>query len=259
MTGKIRMVCLCVLTGVFVLSSTAHSAMDVRRWLIGLGLGEYAEVFEQNDIKDRQTLQQLTEEDLEYLGVTSLGHRKKLVKAISELGSSEAEPRYESRAPQRRFDRQESSSETGDNVVVEVHQSHSGTNLWYHVGIVNPRTRSIKWGDSHRYDIGKSPMCVKSGNLVIEVHQGHDDTKLWYTIGTIDSGALRIEWVPSTEYDEGRMPTIAMNGKILVEMHQSHTGTNLWYHIGILDPVYRTISWGPSESFDKGRVPSIGF
>ena len=58
--------------------------MDVRVWLDGLGLGQYAEAFAQNDI-DAETLRELTGDDLKELGVTSLGHRKKLLGATAGL------------------------------------------------------------------------------------------------------------------------------------------------------------------------------
>ena len=58
--------------------------MDVRRWLESLGFGQYAEAFAANHI-DADLLPDLTFEDLATLGVTSLGHRKKLMKAIAAL------------------------------------------------------------------------------------------------------------------------------------------------------------------------------
>lgn len=64
--------------------------VDVSKWLESLGLGQYAEAFAANDI-DEEILPDLTLEDLETLGVGSLGHRKKLMKAISAFGS-EATP-----------------------------------------------------------------------------------------------------------------------------------------------------------------------
>ncbi len=56
---------------------------DVGRWLDGLGLGQYAAAFAKDDI-DWDVLAELDEPDLEKLGL-SLGHRKKLLKAISGL------------------------------------------------------------------------------------------------------------------------------------------------------------------------------
>lgn len=56
-------------------------------WLGHLGLAELAPVFEQNHIT-RETLAELTNEDLKDCGVSSLGHRKKLLVAIHELGEA---------------------------------------------------------------------------------------------------------------------------------------------------------------------------
>jgi class 3 adenylate cyclase/predicted ATPase len=56
---------------------------DVARWLEQLGLSQYADAFAENDI-DEEVLPELTEQDLKDLGI-SLGHRKKLLKAISSL------------------------------------------------------------------------------------------------------------------------------------------------------------------------------
>src|SRR3954463_8230687 len=55
----------------------------VRQWLEQLGLPQYAKLFAENDV-DLEALRLLAETDLEKLGI-SLGHRKKLLKAVSEL------------------------------------------------------------------------------------------------------------------------------------------------------------------------------
>jgi len=52
-------------------------------WLENLGLGRYAEAFQQNAIA-WDVLPELNEGDLEALGVL-LGHRKTLLRAISQL------------------------------------------------------------------------------------------------------------------------------------------------------------------------------
>jgi class 3 adenylate cyclase len=57
---------------------------QVARWLEDLGLGQYAQRFADNDI-DFDILSELTDQDLEKLGV-SLGHRRKLLRALGELG-----------------------------------------------------------------------------------------------------------------------------------------------------------------------------
>ena len=59
--------------------------MDVGGWLKSLGLGQYEALFRASDI-DADILPELTEVDLEKLGV-SLGHRKRLLRAISGLAA----------------------------------------------------------------------------------------------------------------------------------------------------------------------------
>ena len=58
--------------------------MDIVVWLRSLGLGKYEAVFRENEI-DETVLPSLTEEHLKELGVTSLGHRVKLLDAIAAL------------------------------------------------------------------------------------------------------------------------------------------------------------------------------
>ena len=58
------------------------------KWLASLGLSEYAQRFAEHDI-DESVLQHLTDQHLEKLGV-SLGHRLKMLRAISELAASSA-------------------------------------------------------------------------------------------------------------------------------------------------------------------------
>src|SRR5262249_36008480 len=54
-------------------------------WLISIGMAEYADCFVQNDV-DLDVVPELTDRDLEQLGV-SLGHRRKMLRVIRELGS----------------------------------------------------------------------------------------------------------------------------------------------------------------------------
>jgi len=58
--------------------------MDVAEWLRGLGLTRYEQSFRGNDI-DAAILPELTADDLVALGVTSVGHRRKLLAAIASL------------------------------------------------------------------------------------------------------------------------------------------------------------------------------
>ena len=63
------------------------ATIDVGDWLQDLGLGQYEAAFRQNEI-DIDVLPELTEPHLEKLGVP-LGHRLRLLKAISNLEANE--------------------------------------------------------------------------------------------------------------------------------------------------------------------------
>ena len=65
-------------------------ASDVADWLNGLGLGQYAPAFRDSDI-DSAVLPELTVDDLVALGVTSIGHRRKLLVAIAALRQDPAQ------------------------------------------------------------------------------------------------------------------------------------------------------------------------
>jgi len=58
--------------------------MDITRWLGGLGLEQYQHAFSEGDV-DAAVLPHLTADDLIALGVTSIGHRRKLLAAIAAL------------------------------------------------------------------------------------------------------------------------------------------------------------------------------
>src|SRR5689334_12203182 len=58
----------------------------IRHLLEQLGLSQYLEIFAENDV-DLEALRLLSDGELEKVGI-SLGHRKKLLKAIAELNGS---------------------------------------------------------------------------------------------------------------------------------------------------------------------------
>src|SRR5215813_12083681 len=58
--------------------------MDLTHWLEGLGLEQYQHAFREGDV-DAAVLPELTADDLTALGVTSIGHRRKLLAAIADL------------------------------------------------------------------------------------------------------------------------------------------------------------------------------
>jgi hypothetical protein len=57
---------------------------QIADWLEKLGMSEYAQRFADNDI-DFSILGDLTDQHLKDLGVASLGHRLKILRAIAEL------------------------------------------------------------------------------------------------------------------------------------------------------------------------------
>src|SRR6516162_11341196 len=63
---------------------------QIAEWLAKIGLERYTPAFVDNDI-DVEVLRYLTDADLEKIGV-SLGHRRKLLAAIAELGGGAAQP-----------------------------------------------------------------------------------------------------------------------------------------------------------------------
>ena len=58
--------------------------MDVGIWLRGLDLAQYEPAFRENEI-DGDVLPNLTADDLKDLGVTVVGHRRKLLTAIASV------------------------------------------------------------------------------------------------------------------------------------------------------------------------------
>src|ERR1700745_3365560 len=58
--------------------------MNIVVWLRSLGLGQYEAAFRDNEI-DEAVLPNLTAEDLKDLGVSVVGHRRKLLDAIAAL------------------------------------------------------------------------------------------------------------------------------------------------------------------------------
>ena len=63
---------------------------QIADWLEKLGMSEYAERFAESDI-DTSVLRDLTDQDLKELGV-SLGHRRKMLRAIAELAGASPSP-----------------------------------------------------------------------------------------------------------------------------------------------------------------------
>jgi SAM domain (Sterile alpha motif) len=59
---------------------------EIRRWLEGIGLVQYADIFESNDL-DIDLLQQVDDQTLKDIGIFSAGHRLRIRSAIAKLSS----------------------------------------------------------------------------------------------------------------------------------------------------------------------------
>ena len=57
---------------------------EIRKWRESIGLGQYADGFESNDI-DMKLLRQIDDQALRDLGMTSAGHRLRIRNAIAKL------------------------------------------------------------------------------------------------------------------------------------------------------------------------------
>jgi class 3 adenylate cyclase len=68
-----------------------ETAVDVASWLRDLDLERYEATFRENDV-DAELLPTLTADDLKELGITSLGHRRRLLQAIGKLRDDDAPP-----------------------------------------------------------------------------------------------------------------------------------------------------------------------
>lgn len=70
----------------------------MRQWLESLGLGQYTDAFERNDV-DAEVLAELDHELLQQIGVSSVGHRVKIIKAAASFASREIDAQVRDAPP----------------------------------------------------------------------------------------------------------------------------------------------------------------
>ena len=78
--------------------------MDIGQWLRGLGLQSYEQAFRDNGV-DLDVLPRLTADDLKEIGVSAVGHRRKILDAVGELMAARPEAAGQ-KAPDRAERRQ---------------------------------------------------------------------------------------------------------------------------------------------------------
>jgi len=59
---------------------------EIRKWLVGIGLDQYADAFQANDI-DMDLLKQVDDQTLKDIGIASAGHRLRIRSSIAKMGS----------------------------------------------------------------------------------------------------------------------------------------------------------------------------
>jgi class 3 adenylate cyclase/tetratricopeptide (TPR) repeat protein len=77
--------------------------LDIGQWLRDLGLQSYEQAFRDNEV-DLDVLRRLTAEDLKEIGVSAVGHRRKILHAVGELSATPpqaADPKIPHRAERR--------------------------------------------------------------------------------------------------------------------------------------------------------------
>ncbi|HEX4860086.1 MAG TPA: hypothetical protein VFV07_02540, partial [Rhizomicrobium sp.] len=149
-------------------------------------------------------------------------------------------------------------------VAVEIHQtSGMGRALWYSVGIVNPRNKTIGWGNHlpARVDGLTPSIAINDSGLAVEVHLTSKvgSYTLFYRVGRINSSARTIDWGSSLEYGTGIAPSVILTEDgFVVEAHESQGPRTLWRRIGQLDGNKRIINWhGNAVQYGDGQVPRI--
>ncbi len=137
-----------------------------------------------------------------------------------------------------------------NNVVVEVHESSGiSSKLWYHVGVVDPGTKTVSWGKSLQVNKSGSKPCVvmtSSGCVVVSFAAGSLISNLYYIVGKLDSSAKTITWPKggAHSYVRGAWPAMAITDDDWVtEVHLSDWNGACWGNYGTLDEVNGTITW----------------
>lgn len=156
--------------------------------LVELELSQYYTAFTENDI-DFDTFQTLSNDDLKDIGVTSLGHRKKLCAKIAELSGTTA-PTGSSSVPQQPAKPVKQASGLEEKVFLE--EMVVGSDRHEFFGIRNVKITS------HRAIVGdktyslKNMAAVSITNDCLEVDAINDQIDAQYKSSRTSSGCGRI-------------------------------------------------------------------
>jgi hypothetical protein len=82
-------------------TNSSGTTIEIAQWLRELGLEQYTDAFHENAI-DAKILPTLTADDLRDIGVTLIGHRRRLLNAIADWGKGHHELSPPLHCPRRR-------------------------------------------------------------------------------------------------------------------------------------------------------------
>ena len=147
-----------------------------------------------------------------------------------------------------------------DGTVITVHLTSAlgSYTSYYRVGTVDVTHKTITWGPSHSYGVGKGlAVAVNNDGAVVEVHK---NSQLEYRLGQLNQENQTISWGPNTVYAEGANPCIAIDSRgHVLEAHQEGTFSDLYCRIGNINMAQQKIDWVRKESsrYEIGCYPSI--
>nr|GAT59844.1 predicted protein [Mycena chlorophos] len=86
------------------------------------------------------------------------------------------------------------------NWLVEVHKSQDESELYSHVGYVDPTTCEITWQPSVKYDSGVDPSITMINSTTFrEVHQSQSNSQRWQWIGVLNEATSTVTWSQNAE------------------------------------------------------------
>jgi len=159
-----------------------------------------------------------------------------------------------------------------DNIVVSVtaEQDHK---LLYRVGIADPETKGITFGDNTMFTTGKNPrIAINNKNQIVALWENRNEGELYCRFGTIETNneediIKEIKWgAREYKYTIGRFPALTLlDDGTVIEDHTSHQFTghgnsstySLCSTIGKINTTAEKVEFYTSTKYDTGLRTSI--
>jgi class 3 adenylate cyclase/tetratricopeptide (TPR) repeat protein len=210
---------------------------DVRIWLTSLGLGEYADAFERNAI-DWKVLNELDHELLKELGVSTIGHRLRILKAAKELDINGSPPASVARA------------EPVDGLAAGVEAERRQLTVMF-CDLVGSTELSTQLDPEELREINRG--YQDAAKAAIEKYEG-------YVARYMGDGVLAYFGYPQAHEDDAEQ-AVRSGLELIASLSRLETSTELAVRIGIatgLVVVGDTIGAGASqESAVVGEAPNL--